>query len=368
MAGDIRADHLGSLLRPQALLDAQAARRAGRLDAEGLRSGEDAAILEALALQREVGVDVFSDGEYRRSSFMSNLTDAVEGFVAAAAGPGAYEWRGGEPGSADTPLLVVGAALRQTGRLSAHEAAFLQQQAPGTFKITVPSPNQFVYRRYQPGLTDRFYATPGDLLRDLTDIVRGELRALVDGGVRYVQIDAPSYCHLADERLVASLRARGVDPDAALTDAMAADNACLDAAAGRGAIVALHLCRGNSRSRWLSSGGYEPIAERLFQGLRVDRLLLEYDSERAGGFEPLRFVPAGRTVVLGLVTTKTGELEPQDLLRRRIEEASRYVPVERLALSPQCGFASSGLGNLLSWDEQRRKLELVVDTARQVWG
>jgi 5-methyltetrahydropteroyltriglutamate--homocysteine methyltransferase len=211
------------------------------------------------------------------------------------------------------------------------------------------------------------YADRAALAADLVPIIAGEIRALAEEGVPYIQLDQPGYTHFADPELAAGLRARGVDVDQALDQNLAIDNACLAEARRPGVIRALHMCRGNAGSQWLAQGGYDPIAEKLFTTLDVDRFLLEYDSPRAGSFEPLRFVPPGKQVVLGLVSTKRAELESQDELLHRIEEAARYVPVENLALSPQCGFAPDELDTLTSWDQQWRKLELVADTARKVW-
>ena len=253
-------------------------------------------------------------------------------------------------------------------RITAHETSFLHEHAPGPFKMTMPSPSVFLHIGYKPGLTDRFYPTRNDLLDALVDIIRGEIIALIDEGVTYIQLDNPQYAPYMDARLREEMRGRGIDPDSAAREAVEADTRCLQGLAHEGVTFAMHVCRGNSRSRWLAEGGYEPIAEELFQKLPVNRFLLEYDSDRAGTFEPLRFVPPDRTVVLGLVTTKEPELETVDVLRRRIEEASRHVPLERLALSPQCGFASVAAGNAISLDDERRKLELVVETARKVWG
>jgi 5-methyltetrahydropteroyltriglutamate--homocysteine methyltransferase len=366
MTSDYRADQVGSLLRPPALLEARDAYEEGRLPLPALREREDEAILTALQMQREVGIDVFTDGEYRRSSFMVVVADAVEGFVPVKS---ALPWQGPE---IDDPTggfgQSVGAKLRQTQRLVAHETAFLREHAPGPFKITIPSPALFLPPGDPRGVIGSVYPTRADLLADLTEIVRGECQALVAEGVPYVQLDAPSYTAFVDDRAVGRMRQGGLDVDRALDERIAADNACLAAARGEGIMVGVHLCRGNSRSRWLAEGSYDPIAERLFNSLTADRFLLEYDSDRAGGFEPLRFVPAGKTVVLGLITTKEGQLESQDDLLRRIEDAARYVPLANLALSPQCGFASSAPGNLLTWDDQRRKLELLVDTARRAWG
>jgi 5-methyltetrahydropteroyltriglutamate--homocysteine methyltransferase len=368
MAGSYRADQVGSLLRPSPLKQARAAYEAGRLSLEALRAIEDRCIEDALARQRAAGLDVLTDGEFRRFSFQEPMSDAVEGFVPDTEpvdwhGPAGVEHRTG------SFARVVGGKLRQTRRLAAYEAAFLRQHAPGLFKITLPSAAQFAgLASYRPALVGSIYPTRADLLRDLVAILSAELRALATEGVPYLQLDAPSYLQLVDEGERAAARARGIDLDQVLDQWIAADNACLAAGRAAGATVAIHFCRGNSRGHWRYRGGYDPIAEKLFSGLDADRFLLEYDSDRAGGFEPLRFVPRGKTVVLGLVTTKDGRLEPQDQLRRRIDEAARYVPLENLALSPQCGFASSVPGNQLTEDEQWRKLELVADTARKVWG
>jgi 5-methyltetrahydropteroyltriglutamate--homocysteine methyltransferase len=264
---------------------------------------------------------------------------------------------------------VVGAKLRQVRRLTAHESGFLKQHAPGPCKITLPGVMTRALAWYKPGLTDRFYPTQADLVQELVGILQREVQALVDEGVSYIQLDSLHYViRLVDPGYRQRLQETGADPDKELDETIAADNASLQAARRPGVTVGLHMCRGNNRSAWIAAGGYEAIAEKAFNTLQVDRFLLEYDTERAGGFEPLRFVPPGKTVVLGLISSKEPQLESQDLLRRRIDEAAQYVPIENLALSPQCGFASTAPGNLLTWDEQRRKLELVAETARRVWG
>ncbi|HZU06297.1 MAG TPA: hypothetical protein VFB73_09995 [Chloroflexota bacterium] len=365
VASKYRADHVGSLLRPPALLEARHTYAEGRLGYEELRTFEDRAILTVLQLQQEIGLDVVTDGEYRRTSFMSILAEAVEGFVPARV---ALEWRGPKDESPGGFTQSIGGKLRQKRRLAAHEAAFLKEHAGGPFKIALPNPAGFVPNIDLHGVVGRVYSTRADLLRDLANIIASEMRALAIEGVPYIQLDAPRYTQFVDPIILERMRRSGINPDTFLDEMIAADNYCLSVAKHEGVTVGVHLCRGNSRSRWLAEGSYEPIAEKLFSQLNADRFLLEYDTERAGGFEPLRFMPRGKTVVLGLITTKHGQLEPQDALLRRIEEASKYVPTDDLALSPQCGFASSMAGNLLSWDEQRRKLELVVDTARKVWG
>jgi 5-methyltetrahydropteroyltriglutamate--homocysteine methyltransferase len=264
---------------------------------------------------------------------------------------------------------VIGAKLRQRRRLTEHEVAFLKQHASGPIKMTMPAASYVVTRGYKPGVTDRVYASRAEVLADAAAIINAEVKALVYDGVQYIQLDNPHYPDYISEERRQQWTDLGVDPDQALAEDIAADNASLAHVDRASVTLAMHLCRGNGPlGRWHTSGGYERIAEQVFQGVDVDRFLLEYDSERAGSFEPLRFMPRGKHVVLGLITTKSSELESRDVLRRRIDEASKYVPLENLALSPQCGFASTLIGNPLSWDDQRRKLELVVETARKVWG
>ena len=359
-----RADQVGSLLRPPELLQARTAYEQGQLPLDALRALEDEAILGALERQRQVGVDVFTDGEFRRGAWQTDMAEAVDGFVSDHI---AMSWYGPNAGVEGSAAQVVGGRLHQRRRLTAHESAFVQQYAPGPVKVTIPSASTFRDASYKPGLTERFYPTRADLLDALVQIVRGEIQALVNEGIPYVQIDAPRLSYYVDPRIRAQMIDAGHDPDEALDAAIAAENACLEGLDRTNLTLGFHICRGNSRSRWRAEGGYDPIAEKVFGTLQHDRFLLEYDSDRSGGFEPLRFVPAGKTVVLGLVTTKHGELESQDDLLRRIEEASKYVPLDSLALSPQCGFASIAEGNLLSPEDQWRKLELIADTARKVW-
>ena len=359
-----RADQVGSLLRPPELLRARADYGEGRLSLEEFRRIEDQAIVGVLELQRQVGLDVFTDSEYRRGAFLTDMAEAVEGFIPQKI---LIEWRGPGGGPSESYSQVVGGKLRQTRRLTAHQVGFLKRHGPGPFKITMPNPALFMFAGYKPGLTDRFYPSRSDLMKELVSIIRGEIKALLDEGVPYIQLDAPQYSFYVDGQARERMRQVGVDPDRVFDEAVAGDIACLEGLRREGVTLAMHVCRGNYRSLWYAEGGYEPIAEKLFGSLPVDRFLLEYDTDRAGGFEPLRYVPDGKTVVLGLISTKQPKLESPDHLRRRIDEAAKYVPFERLALSPQCGFASGAEGNLLSMDDQRRKLELLVDTARKVW-
>jgi 5-methyltetrahydropteroyltriglutamate--homocysteine methyltransferase len=371
MRPPFRADHVGSLLRPKALLDA-------RLDpattSDALRRLEDAAIVEAFARQKEAGLEIFTDGEFRRAGFMSDFYESVEGLDAGGevqrAWTGAASTIGGTSGKV-VPGGAVGiviARIKQIKPLTSHELDFVLDHAPGAAKVTLPSANQFPAIAYKKGISDAAYPTYSSFLWDIVPIVRSEVRRLAAAGVRYIQIDAPRYSCYIDPKWRHHIEAgMGLDPDAALDEAIRADNACLEGIDRTKTTLAVHLCRGNNRSQWYAEGGYDPIAEKLFNQLDADMFLLEYESKRAGTFEPLRFVPPGKAVVLGLVSSKVAALESQDELLRRIDEASRFVPIDRLALSPQCGFASAMEGNLLTEDDQWRKLELVVATAGKVW-
>ncbi len=360
-----RADHVGSFLRSKELLEL----RNSGADPDRLREVEDREILRVLTKQQELGFQLFTDGEFRRGGFMTDLTDAVEGFDSEAGV--ARSWNAGGTAVGVAPSAVRGIVtekLRQTRRLTAHELGFLKEHSPGPIKMTLPSATQFPAIAYKKGISERAYPNHSAFLADVVDIVKAETRALADEGVAYIQIDAPRYSYYLDPKWREFLQGEFGEPDALLDEAIAADNACFRAARRPGVTLAIHLCRGNNRSQWYAAGGYDAIAEKLFAQLDVDRFLLEYDDDRSGTFEPLRFVPKNKTVVLGLVSSKKPELEDRDELIRRIEEASTYVPLDRLALSPQCGFASMAEGNLLTEDDQWAKLRLVADTARRVWG
>jgi len=358
-----RADNVGSLLRPREVLEA---RNDPRTTPEQLRVLEDAHILQALQRQRTLGFRIFTDGELRRKGFMSDFYESVDGLDTD--GSIARAWKGGSAAGGSPLIGLVVDRIRQTKRLTKHEADFVVRQSPGAVKMTLPSANQFPAIMYRKGLSDRAYPTYADFLWDIVPIVRSEVQALVNEGVKYIQIDAPRYSYYLDPKWRAFIQTEmGVTPEHALDEAIRVDNACLEGARRDGVVVAIHLCRGNNRSQWYAEGGYDPIAEKLFNELAVDVFLLEYESERAGTFEPLRFVPKDKGVVLGLVSSKIPQLEPQDQLRRGIEEASKYVPLENLALSPQCGFASVAGGNLLSEKDQAAKLRLVVEVAASIW-
>jgi 5-methyltetrahydropteroyltriglutamate--homocysteine methyltransferase len=365
MPAPYRAENVGSFLRPLVLLEARFAHTNSQLTLDQLRTAEDQAILEVFEGQRNAGMPIFTDGELRRGSWLTDMADAVEGFVQEKV---TLEWKGPGSGQEGSTAQVVGGRLRKVRKMTAHELPLLKKSAPGPFKITLPSPSNFMVASYKRGVTDRLYPSYDDLLRDLVEFTRDEIRWLVSEGVTYIQFDAPYYSHYLDPTQRQQMQALGLDPDQQFEKSIAADNAALQDAPRGKVRRAAHICRGNSRSRWYTEGGYDAIAEKLFGSLEVDAFLLEYDNERAGSFEPLRLVPRGKTVVLGLVTTKQPQLESQDDLRRRIDEAARLVPLENLAISTQCGFASVAAGNLLSIDDQWCKLALVVDTARKVWG
>lgn len=373
MAMQFRADNIGSLLRPPELLEARAAHREGKLEREQLREIEDRSILKALELQKGAGVEMFTDGEYRRDIFTADITQAVDGLVQGKPTV-SFGWRGtgselAKESKEGNLQFIVGAKLRKKGRFTPGEAPFLKQHAPGPFKVCTPAPTQHAISRYRPGVTDKVYPTIHDMLQDVAMIMRDEVQALIDEGATYVQLDAPSYSTFFDPKRRASLEASGINAGEALDAAIAADNAMIQGIKrGAEVVTGIHFCRGNKRSAWGAEGSYEPIAEKAFGALQMDRFLMEFDTERAGGFEPLRFVPKGKTVVLGLITTKEPRLESEDELLRRIEQAAKYVAMENLAISTQCGFASAASGNLLSWDDMRRKLELVTKTARRAWG
>jgi len=362
-----RADQVGSFLRPAELLDA---RKKFANEPEKLRKLEDQHILRVLDKQKELGFEIFTDGELRRSTFMSDFTDAVEGFDFGDSV--SRTWNAGQAQAAAATVArvtgIVNAKLRAVKRLTGHEVAFMREHSPGTIKMTLPSATQFPAISFKWGVTDKVYKNHVELQWAVVEIMKNELAKLSAEGVTYIQIDAPRYSYFMDPKWREWIRTEmKIEPDVLLDESIKADNACFDAARRPGVTLAIHLCRGNNRSHWYAEGGYDAIAEKMFNQLGVDRFLLEYDDARSGTFEPLRLVPRGKIVVLGLVSSKLPQLEDAAMLKQRIEEASRYVPLENLALSPQCGFASMMEGNLLTEEQQWAKLRLVSDTARQVW-
>jgi len=366
MSSEYRADHVGSFLRPAELLEA---RQTAADDPVRLRTIEDHDIERVLIKQKELGFEIFTDGEFRRRNFMSDFTDAVEGFDLSDAVARSWEADKSKDASVSSVTGIVVKKLRAVEPLTGRELSFLKKHSPGAIKMTLPSATQFPAISFKRGVTDKVYKDHSELLWDIVAIMKSELARLSTEGVKYIQIDAPRYsnsmCPKGREWIRAEMK---TDPDTLLDESIRADNACFEAARRPGVTLAMHLCRGNNRSHWYAEGGYDAIAEKLFTTMAVDRFLLEYDDARAGTFEPLRLVPRNKTVVLGLISSKKSQLENADHIVRRIEEASRYFPMENLALSPQCGFASTMEGNLLTEDEQWAKLKLVADVARRVWS
>ena len=374
----IRTDVVGSLLRPLSVKQAYAQHDAGKIGAEELRRIEDDAIRQAVQLQEAIGLEVVTDGEFRRLNFQDSFSASVSGFDARPADLSFVESlsREGKPlqrwdpyrvadGAAILQRRPVSQKLRLVRNLPLEEYMFVSKIAQRPAKVTLVGPDR-ISQRFDYQNSKSIYWSMEDFVADVVRIEREMIRGLVEAGCRYVQIDAPSYTAYVDAPSLDEMKARGEDPVKNLMRSIKADNEILrlfdDVTFG------IHLCRGNQRSMWHREGSYDAIAEMLFTGLRHDRFLLEYDSPRAGTFAPLRFVPKDKVVVLGLVSTKVPDIETVEDLKRRIDAAAKYLPLEQLAISPQCGFASDVVGNLVSEDDQKRKLEVVVETARQVWS
>ncbi|MCK5366371.1 MAG: cobalamin-independent methionine synthase II family protein [Gammaproteobacteria bacterium] len=364
------ADVVGSLLRPPELLKAQEDLAAGLVTKAQFKTIEDRAVDDAIALQEEAGLEVVTDGEMRRLSFQSQMTQAVEGFGEWDIDAFLWgEWHGDDAvgdWSGERPAdLGVVAKLKRKRHLSAEEFVYLRARTRRTPKITLPSPGLFV-NFWSPECSGGAYATVESYLTDVVKILREEVEELARLGATYVQIDAPHYPLLLDPESRAFYESRGWTLDQWLNLGIEMDNAVMEDIPG--VTFGFHLCRGNQGSRWLVEGGYDMIAKPIFERIRAGRLLLEYDDERSGSFEPLRYIPDDKMVVLGLVTTKRPALETPEELIRSIREASRFVPLERLALSPQCGFSTSIIGNKLSLEDEKRKLKLLCETAQRMWN
>jgi 5-methyltetrahydropteroyltriglutamate--homocysteine methyltransferase len=363
-----RADVVGSLLRPRALLDARDRLERGELTPAEFKRVEDRAVDQAIALQEAAGLDVVTDGEMRRLSFQSQLPAAVEGFGEWDLDAFLWgEWQSDELGEmrVERPPLAVTAKLRRRRSLAVEEFAYARARATKPVKVTLPSPSLFA-NFWDEERSRGAYARLDDFLADVAEILREEVDELERLGATYVQLDAPQYPLLVEPALRAFYESRGWPAERWLDLGLELDNHVI----GERPTVTFgfHLCKGNQASRWLVSGGYDWLASRIFPRIRAERLLLEYDDERSGGFEPLAAVPEDKVVVLGLVTTKTGRRETVDELAARVQEASRFVPLERLALSPQCGFAPSVVGNSLTREDERAKLETIARTAAVVWS
>lgn len=359
---DVRAEVVGSLLRPEFLTAARRGYEAGELEAAAFKEIEDRAVDDVIELQTSSGIDVITDGEQRRYAFFGHLVDAVEGFDKFGGWAIPFRDEAGEELVFRRPVVVE--RLRPRRNMAAEEFTYLRASTRVPAKVTMLSAQQAA-AYYDPEKSRAAYPTRDSYLADIVDLSRREVAELGRLGCTYVQIDAPQYAALLDPDLREGYRRRGSDPEKLIDTCIEMDNAII--AGHPGVTFGLHICRGNNQSKFYAAGDYEPIA-RIFERTRFNRFLLEYDDERSGGFAPLQHVPEDRVVVLGLITTKKPSLESEDELRRRIDEASRYVPLERLALSPQCGFASTMEGNRLTIEDERRKLELVGRVAHSVWG
>jgi len=376
----IRNDVVGSLLRPQNLKNAHRDFDLGTIGAEELRKIEDAEIRRAVSLQESIGLAVVTDGEFRRLNFQDSFGESVAGYDAAKGSVGFYEQRvegskplqrweipdaGEEKGTAVSQRRPAVERLRLVRNKPLEEFSFVSRCGQTPAKTTLIGPDR-ISQRFDWQKSKSVYSNMDDFMADVVRIEREIIRGLVDAGCRYIQIDAPGYTAYVDGPSLQAMRDRGENPEENFSRSLRADNQVLEGF--NDVTFGIHLCRGNQRSMWHREGTYDQIAERLLNELKHDRFLFEYDTPRAGGFEPLRFLPKGKVLVLGLVSTKVAQMESVDNLKRRIDEAAKYAPIEQLAISPQCGFSSDVVGNLISEDDQKRKLELVVETSRQIWG
>ena len=361
-----RADHVGSFLRPKRLLEAREKHKNGELSADGLRLVEDDAITEIVKFQEDVGLQSITDGEFRRTYFHVDFLAKMGGVKTDI--PVTIQKPDGSLELAPPIMRVVG-KVQHTEDIQLADFNYLQSQlAPGkTAKVTIPSPTMLHFRGGRAGISKEHYPDLEPFYQDVANAYGDELRSLAAAGATYVQMDDTNLAYLCDEKMREAARARGDDPNE-LPHRYASFINRVVAQKPAGMRLAVHLCRGNFMSTWAAQGGYEPVAEALLSEMNVDAYFLEYDDARSGDFKPLRFLPKGKTVVLGLVTTKLGQLESKDDLKRRIDEAAKYVPLDQLALSPQCGFSSTVHGNAIAVEAQRAKLRLVVEVAQEVWG
>jgi 5-methyltetrahydropteroyltriglutamate--homocysteine methyltransferase len=361
-----RADHVGSFLRPKALLDAREARRTGSIDDTALRTVEDAAIRDIVRFQEDLGLRGITDGEFRRTYFHIDFLTQLEGVETKGGIQVKFHSNTGDVDFAP-PVMQVTGKVRHVKDIQRADFDFLKSVATRTPKVTIPSPTMLHFRGGRAAISREAYPDLEAFYADVAQAYRDELAVLGRAGCTYVQLDDTNLAYLCDEKMREGARARGDDPNelprryAALINAAIADRPA-------GMTICTHLCRGNFKSAWAAEGGYEPVAEVLFNELAVDGYFLEYDDARSGDFAPLRFLPKGKTVVLGLVSTKLDRMETKDELKRRIDEAAKFAPLDQLCISPQCGFSSTVHGNEIHVETQAAKIRLCVDVARDVWG
>jgi 5-methyltetrahydropteroyltriglutamate--homocysteine methyltransferase len=359
-----RADHVGSLLRPAPLKQARAKRERGEITGDQLKAVEDREIAAVIKRQEDIGLKAVTDGEFRRAFWNYDFLGALDG-VEAYLGERKIKFQG--PNPKPMMLRVVGPLGAFSGHPMLEHFKFVAAHTRVVPKITIPSPSSLHFRYGRDAVPETIYPDMNDFYRDLGQTYRKAVRAFADAGCRYLQLDEVNFTYLCDPKLRAQIADRGDDPEQLPAIYAAMINAAISDIPSD-MTIAMHLCRGNFQSTFVASGGYEPVAEILFNTINVHGYFMEYDSDRAGGFEPLRLVPKGKTVVLGLVTSKSGRLESKDAIKRRIEQAAKFVPLDQLCLSPQCGFASTEEGNILAEDEQWAKLKTIVEIAEEVWG
>ena len=363
-----RADHVGSLLRPQKLLEARASWKGGKLTFEALQNIEDEAIREVVKLQENVGLKAITDGEFRRENWWIDFISQIEGIVISEPDVSSEFKTDGGKGSGYIPKVVKTVSeITHNRSILERDLETLLKNTKETPKITIPSPTRIHFHGGRAAVDLETYPDLSNFWSDIARFYQDEIAALEQKGCRYIQIDDPVLTYFLDDRMRTNLQDIGENPDTLINTYATLLNDCIKNRRDD-TYLTMHLCRGNALSSWIVSGGYAGLANSIFPKIDVDSFFLEYDDERSGDFEPLDLIPNGKKVVLGLVTSKRGQLETADSIKRRIEEASKIIPLENLALSPQCGFASVDVGNLITLDDQMSKLELVVKTAETIWG
>ena len=367
-----RGDHIGSLLRPEELLESRRKMRAGEISIEELRDHENECIREVVKLQEKIGLISITDGEFRRESFHVDFISQIENVTSSWDFDQAVQLGKEDKAGQDKKMPYIpyinGKMIRPEGGIEIENYKFTSSLTEQTVKVTIPSPTMTHFRGGREAINKEIYPEMQDFFDDLARLYREELSDLGSAGCSYVQFDDTNLAYLCDEKMRENARQLGEDPlELPATYAALINDSIRDRPENMA--VCVHLCRGNAKSQWFASGGYEPIAEQMFNLIDVDGFFLEYDDERSGDFEPLRFVPKGnKIVVLGLVTTKYNMMESKDELKRRVDEASRYVDIDQLALSPQCGFSSNAVGNLITVEDQIAKIQLVLEVAEEIWG
>ena len=361
-----RADHVGSFLRPKELLDARDQLAIGRISKAELHKAEDAAIRDIVKFQEGLGLQGITDGEFRRTYFHIDFLEQLDGVETHTGFSTSFHTKKGDVGFAP-PVLKVTGKVKHAKPIQLEDFKFLKSVTTKTPKVTIPSPTMLHFRGARAGISEQAYPDLDNFFEDVAAAYRDEIKSLGDAGLTYLQLDDTNLAYLCDPKMREAAKQRGLDPDHLPRDyAKLINEAIRDKPANM--TICTHLCRGNFKSAWVAEGGYEPVAEVLLNELNVDGYFLEYDDERSGDFRPLRFLPKGKTMVLGLVTTKLGELESKDSIKRRIDEAAKYAPIEQFCLSPQCGFSSTVHGNEIMREQQAAKMRMIVELSKEIWG